>query len=619
MSVSPPPIHTASTALSDAAWLPSLAADLRYSAASRSVLAAGHIKKTAIWLRERLAVFSIPASQRGLLTALRWSGDAHQDSLSIDLIDEARQSLMGKGRAAMELFSGIVDAWLERLPAAGQLRPLEQCLISTLLLERHCELSDATVVRLWRLIHERTDTGSTRSADRSPSAVLLRLEGQLLRMLVTSPKRVRSTDAFAVREAVREMLERYTDSEGHPQSSLHAVLGPLLATLGRLSTIAERANLKLFDKVVRRSLRTLAIDAITLFPHDARWVPSRTPHEAVNWLESVAEWFGVQEDEATARLLKHWRNAALSRPRKVTKAGTKAARKAQAKKEDRPSLKTRQLRSHQSDTARYACLFGDWRDSRDHVVVRHPQGMLELDAAVGDHALLSGDWTSELTIAGKAIAGGDWACSCWFSDGDADFCELRSEPARGVTLYRQILLSRVDQFVYIADEVRAPGKTDITLSSHLPLTAGWNALADGRSREWQLQQTGCTVRVLPIFAAQNKVVSTDRQVAVVNQQLSFGGQASQTGLYTGIVLDWAPDRRTAPVTWAPLTVCEDRQRMLPHQACAARWRMGEMIWMVLHQASKGDSARTAFGLHSHHETVVARVAGGEYHPLVQVE
>ncbi len=619
MSIAGAPPRTISPVLSDAEWLPSLAADRKYSAAARSVLAAGHIKKAAAWLRERFASFAASGSQPGLLAALRWSGDAHHDSMSIELIDEARQALVGKGRSSAEVFSGIVDSWLERLPTVGKLRPLEQSLVVTLLLERHRELADATVVKLWRVVHERTEGGTAKGTESSPAALLLRLEGQLLRFLATSPKRVRTSEVFPIREAVREILGRYTDNEGHPMAALHGQLGSMMGTLVRLSELGERAELKLFDKAARRSLKTLAIDAITLFPHDARWVPSRTPHEAVNWLERVGECFEVTDDEITARLLKHWRDIALAKPRKVPGAKAKVTKRSLAKQKSRSPLKKKQVRSHQSDAARYACLFGDWRDSRDRVIVRHPEGQLELEGAVEEHPLLGGQWTSTVTIDGKSITASDWSCCCWFSDGDADFCELKAEPVKGVTFYRQILLSRIDQFLFIADEVRAPGKSEIALASHLPLAAGWNALADGRTREWQLQQPGSTVRVLPIFAAQHKVVGTDRHVAIADQRLTFHGTAKEDCLYTGVVLDWSPARRSEPAMWAPLTVCEDRQRVAPHLSCAARWRLGEMTWMVLHQAAKGDSARSALGLHSHHETVVARVAGGEYHVLVQVE
>ncbi len=604
MSTSASPRTRPASALSDHDWLQSLAVAMPEPVAWHNALRKGNIPAVAKQLRKRVSVLS----GQSLLVTLRWSCDSQADSLTIDVIDELVQLLKRKGRQ-VELLSGMLEAWLDRQAAVSVPTQLDQLLASLLLVEQADRLSDAVLVRLWRFVEERTGQAA-RSSSSTHVAVqeLLHLEQQLLRMLAAATATPTRSDLGPVAQGLREFVRKFSDEQGAPTAELHGSLGVLLASLIRLHAVAQALEIPLCEKKDLRRLNGLARKAVLLAPIDAAWFPSRTPHEALDWMKRVAKVFELKSDEVVTRQLRFWTDASLG-----------ASRTATERKLKRPPLKKKQLISHESDSSRYAFLQGDWRDARDRCLVRFDGPIPQFDASVLEKSLFAGDWAARLIVAGQVWTEGEWSCSCWFSDADADFAEFTWEPAAGVTVYRQLLLSRKDRFLVVADEVRAPGQKGIQLHSSLPLATGWKAISDGRTREWQLHQSDDAVRVYPIFQAQQRVQKTDGKLECTNQSVHTHLTAAAEGVYSAIVIDWDRNRRQQPVQWAPLTVVEDRQRMAPHVACAARWKLGDDLWMVYHQSSKGDTARSVLGLHTHHETVITRVKDGNYERLVEVE
>ena len=608
MSSSAPVRTRAVTPLSDVEWLQSLSATMRSPAGWQAALRKGDIPSVAIQLRARFTAFK----KRELVSALRWSADSTIDALTIEAIDELGHLAQRKGRQLTELFSGTIEVWLDRQPRSGIPSLLDQMLACVVLLERSARLSDGVLVRLWRFVEERAGQVTTSSATHHPAVrELLTTEMQLLRLVATSALPIKKPDVQPVATAVRQFLGMFTDAEGNPAAAIHGSLGAVVACLARLVEVFDRLDLTLVDKADRERLESLAAKAVVLFPVDCSWVPSRTPHESLDWMQRVSRTFHLSEAEATQRLLKVWKKTSLD----TVHAGETTA----TQRRSRPLLKKKQLLSHQSDASRYALLHGDWRDSRDRCIVRFAESVPSVELSVLERTLVSGDWQASVSVGGKTWSEGEWSCCCWYSDAESDFCELQWEPTPGVTVYRQLLWSRVHRFMVVADEVRAPGQTEISIESRLPLAAGWKALADGRTREWQLHQSQSVVRLFPIFCAQEKVQNTDGVLRCEPHAVITHHTAASAGVYSAFVIDWDAERRNSPAQWGPLTIAEDGQRVPKHLACGARWRVADDLWMVFHQFEKGDSARSALGLHSHNETVIACVHDGKYKSLVEVE
>ncbi len=606
---SPAPARTRSlTALTDVEWLQSLSAIMRSPAPWQAALRKGEIPAVAKQLRQRFAGLK----KLELVPALRWSADPVVDAMTIEAINELGHLSNRKGRQLTELFSGMIEAWLDRQPRSGIPSLLDQSLACLVLFDRAARLSDGVLVRLWRFVEEHTGQVSSSSSSHHPAVrELLTVEMQLLRLVATSPLPLKKSDVEPVVTTVGQFLGTFTDVEGNPAAAIHASLGAGLACLARLVDLFGRLDLKLVDKTDQLRLESLASRAVVLFPVDCSWVSSRTPHESLDWMRRVTRTFHLSEAESTIRQLKVWTKTSLD--------SVPAEAAVPTKKRSRPLLKKKQLVSHQSDASKYALLFGDWRDSRDRCVVRYAEPVPSVEFSILEQTLVSGDWSASVSVAGQTWTEGEWSCCCWYSDPESDFCELKWEPTAGVIVYRQLLWSRVHRFLLVADEVRAPGQSDLLIESRLPLAAGWKALADGRTREWQLQQSQSAVRVFPIFTAQERVRHTDGVLCCDGHSIMTSNTAARDAVYSAFVIDWDAKRRNAPAHWGPLSIAEDGQRVPSHLACAARWRVADQLWMVFHQFEKGDSARSALGLHTHHETVVAHVKDGKYQSLVEVE
>ena len=559
-------------------------------------------------LRERFSSLK----KLDLVSTLRWSADPATDASTIEMIDELCHLSLRKGRQLTELLSGTVEVWLDRQPRSEIPSLMDQVLACVVLLERAPRLSDAVLVRLWRYLEEHTGQITSSAGTLHPAVrELLTIEMQMLRLVATSTLDLKKPDVQPVVTAVHQFVGTFSDAEGCPVAVIHESLAAAMGSLVRLVDLFDRLDLNLMDKADRTRLECLASRSVVLFPIDCSWLPSRTPHEALDWMQRVVRTFHLSADEAILKQLKIWRKSSLG-----PDLSSEPTRK---KLRSRPLLKKKQLVSHQSDAARYALLHGDWRDSRDRCVVRFAEPVPAVEISVLERALLGGNWAASVSVGEKTWSEGEWSCCCWYSDPESDFCELKWEPTPGVTVYRQLLWSRVHKFLLIADEARAPGMKDIAIESRLPIAPGWKALADGRTREWQLHQAESVVRLFPIFSAQERVQNTDGAFTCEAQSIITRNTAGGEGVYCAFVIDWDAERTHSPVQWSMLSVAEDGKRVPKHHACAARWRVADQLWMVFHQAEKGDSARSALGLHTHNETVITKVEDGKYKSLVEVE
>jgi hypothetical protein len=606
---SPVPVRSRSLQnLTDTEWLQSISATIRSPVEWQTALREGDIRQVARQLRSRFE----PFKKLGLIAALRWSADPAVDAVTIEAIDELCRLSTLKGRQAVEMQSGMVEAWLDRHPPSAVPSLLDQLLACAILIDRSNRLSDGVLIRLWRFVEEHTgpvssSTGSHHAAVRE----LLATEMQLMRLIASAELPLKKSHVEPVATAVRQFLGTFVDEEGHPQAAIHSSLTAALAGILRQNDLFKRLDLKLGDAKDRERLAKLAARAILLFPLDCSWVPSRTPHETLDWMQSVSTLADSDSAEAISKLQKIWKRVGLE-----SKSDEKISSK---KPRTRSVMKKKQIVSHQSDFADYALLHGDWRESRDRCIARFDQNVPSVEVSILEQPLIQGAWTASVTAGGQNWTGGEWSCCCWFSDTEADFCELTWKPDPGVTVFRQLLWSRVDHFLFIADEVRAPGMTGVSLESQLPLTPGWKALADGRSREWQLHHGSAVARVLPLFMDQERVRSADGHLSCEDQRILLRSVAEHSGFYNAVVIDWDASRRETPVQWGPLTVAEEGKRVPPHQASAARWRFGDDLWMVFHQAERGDNARSALGMHSSQETVVSRLKDGKYSSFVEVD
>lgn len=288
----------------------------------------------------------------------------------------------------------------------------------------------------------------------------------------------------------------------------------------------------------------------------------------------------------------------------------------------RPPRRGKHRPSAESDAARIACLRSNWDPGADACVIAFDGATPRIDLTAFGVPLLHGGWDLQVTVRGGAAqVRSDWECVCWFSDADTDYLELKQTASPDVEVLRQVLLSRNDHFVLLADVVKSMAGSvgPIELSTRLPLVPGAHAEQDALTREWRVKAGPLKVRVLPLGLPQESLHRADGSLAIDSAAIVLRQRAAGSGVACPLVLDWSPARRKAATQWRPLTIAEGGVTLGGADACGVRWRIGDAQWVYYHALTPRVTARTVLGMHTFNETVIGEFAGGELQQLVQVE
>ena len=280
----------------------------------------------------------------------------------------------------------------------------------------------------------------------------------------------------------------------------------------------------------------------------------------------------------------------------------------------------------QSDWARVAVLRTNRSQDAPAVVVTHDGPTPRLDVSVKGRSLLQGDWSIEVTCGSSELALEDWECVCWQSDDDADYIELQADAGHGCRVERQILLSRADELLVLADAAIAgpemPQEQELACRSSLGLAEGIVAgVARAGRRDWRLAGRGISARVVPLAVPDDPLLATGpASISCHDNRLAWSHQGPGPALYLPLILDFSARRRRRKPDWNSLTVTEDRQVLSPQQAAGFRVRLGDSQLVLYRSLDKPRSPRSVLGQHTQHETVIGLLArDGDFAPLVLVE
>jgi hypothetical protein len=235
--------------------------------------------------------------------------------------------------------------------------------------------------------------------------------------------------------------------------------------------------------------------------------------------------------------------------------------------------------------------------------------------------MIDGEWGLNVSLAGEPLTWRDrWQCVCWTSDPDMDYLELHLEWPDGPTICRQVMLSREDQFLVLADAVSRAGSKRVDLDSRLPLCRGVRAKPDSQTRELRLNLFDVCARVFPLGLPDDRLLSTVGRFDAQDGSLRLVQSSSCESLYAPLVLDWSPERTKLDAEWRTLTVTALGQKLASWQAAAHRLRVGNLHLVVYHSLDDSDDSRAVLGLQTDQETVIARFdERGYVLPLVAVD
>jgi len=597
----------------DSAWLQSLT--FRKSASAELVAAAqgGNVEAVAHALQQ--------GRPDGKKTGKRQRRELRQQLADIWQAHPGELSFVEREQDSAGLASCLFSTDLEPDELTGRIEtimaatsttgPEPQSLVAALWILRLCPhlLEPGTLVSLWRWTLDgarqlRTSPAAV-SADQG-CAAFDQLEVHCLAGWTFVDLQGEGKFGTESVKALHQALDAATDGDGSPHARWLPEILPRLTQLARLQLFADSLEKTLWDGKSEKRIRRLLGRLVGLTSAAGLTLGALPAAEVAMQVNCLAKIFGVTLEPAARRLLKSWE---------------KGSQKSFSHSEVREIRKQFQKESHQSDWGEWGILRSGWASPTDLCVIRHDGTMPELTLLVKDVPLFSGVWGHQLSVNGKPISFSEgWNCCCWYLDQQAVFLELQTKEEGPVQVIRQALLLRKESVLVIGDSVRFTEPGDFHYQRQLPFSAGWDLLEDGATRELALTNGEHRVRVFPWSSPQNRIDRGAETTRQVDGSLQLDVTGSASGLYSATLFDWSDSRRDEPADWQRLTVSEDGRYIPPEIASAYRLRLGKKQWVVYHSLTKPQIPRTALGIHTGNETVIAEFAAdGEIKTLVEVE
>jgi hypothetical protein len=242
-----------------------------------------------------------------------------------------------------------------------------------------------------------------------------------------------------------------------------------------------------------------------------------------------------------------------------------------------------------------------------------------LESVVAGESLFAGPRAIQIEIDGRPVAGNDpYEVTCWISDSDIDYLELRCTLGEVVVVEHQILLDRAGRFALLADAVMAPAGARIDVQSSLALVRGLRVEAGRRSRECWIRGGRRMVRLVPLWLPQWRTQSTVGDLEQDDETLRLRGAGAGHRFYLPTVLDWHPGRRRFAAQWRSLTVSQGRRIVPPSFAVGYRLRLGDDQWL-LYRSLGNRGVRCLLGHQTRCQFVLGRVdRQGALDPLLEI-
>jgi hypothetical protein len=522
-----------------------------------------------------------------------------------------KRSKSRKHKSRFEAQVSELSRWVERAGNKRRVSPVATLVLLEILQQTAQKLPSDLAWKIWRLAL----TASAISCAQVETGAAPHLTDDQ-RVLIDGELPLAAAAVFGVvkksgklhRGAARflnEQLEESTDTDGTPNAHLLPRISLWLASLVRSTEWARRAGRRLWEKSAAERFKSLMERAAAICRADGCLaLANGRSRDVAGLLADASQLVGWKRKSPPSRYVLAVGNGAV-------KPGRAVARSFFAD-HDHPAT--------QSDWARMACLRNNWSATPDTLVVAHHGEMPLIDLATLGRPLISGVWELQIVVDGNPVPlKGDWECSCWFSDDDADFIELHATLDGGVQVERQLLLSRDEHFALFADAVTVPEGRRVEYTSRLPLLPSVLAEADTMSREMTLRHQGVRARAFPLALPDERVLGIAGRFAQDGPFLELQ-QQGEGGLFAPVLIDWDRGRRHGYADWRCLTVTEDGRILKRSAASAHRIRIGDHQLFCYRSLRNSGEMRAILGHHTPHETVIGLFAeDGEVDPIVNVE
>jgi hypothetical protein len=236
-----------------------------------------------------------------------------------------------------------------------------------------------------------------------------------------------------------------------------------------------------------------------------------------------------------------------------------------------------------SEWSALAVLASGWSKSAPRLAVDFSDELLKIDLNVGGLRLLAGAWTMETRCDGRPVGPiGAWQELCWQSGKKCDFLELGIELAEGLQIERQLVLSKRDRVLLIADALSSKdGKPHELLHAlSLPLGRRVAWLPELETRDGVLVHGKRRTAVLPLGLHEWRSDPRGGSLSSDNGRLTLSEAVTGRSLYSGLLFDLDPARSKKCRTWRQLTISEMLQVVPRDVAAGFRAQSGDDQWLV---------------------------------------
>ncbi len=250
--------------------------------------------------------------------------------------------------------------------------------------------------------------------------------------------------------------------------------------------------------------------------------------------------------------------------------------------------------SNLSEWSESAILQSRWASNSPKLAVDYSKSncWIELCRDVG---LIRGDCNPEVSINGGVLESSKpFEVACAESDDDVEYLELEKEFGKGVTLTRQILLSRSEEFLLVADLVKSESPARMDYQCQWDLGVGIEGMHESETREVYLTNKKIQSLVIPLALPEWKSARTDDSLSFEGETMTLTQSIDGVGLYSPLFFDLNPKRSRKKRTWRQLTVAENLEILPRDAACAFRVQLNQHQW-IFYRGISSEGNRTFMG------------------------
>jgi hypothetical protein len=266
-----------------------------------------------------------------------------------------------------------------------------------------------------------------------------------------------------------------------------------------------------------------------------------------------------------------------------------------------------------SESRGLAVLRNRWSPLVDQATVRFVAAEVDAEWQAGGRVLGSGPWSWQASVNGNNLqADGNWEEVCWHSDADVDYLELELPLTGGWALQRQVLLARLDRFLYLSDvlignDAGLTEPADLKFVSSWPLAEGIRFETARETREGSFSAGGKRLAAaIPLAAPEWRAEFSPSDLKATDDgelQLSVTGRGRN--LYCPLWIDLDSRRIQQPCTWRRLSVGQQLETATRDVAVGYRVQSGAQNWLAYRSLGERTS-RTVLGQNYSTEFVVCR-------------